>query len=151
MERVQLIVFEMDGKEFGMDAKLINGIVRTKRCKIQQTSGMPQEFAGMINIQGNVSYILNLRSKLNLEDKPVTEESKILMTYANDLPVGCVVDEIKDVVYFDAEEITRIADYGSSMGFDYISAIGTIGERRIMILDSGRLLAEIEMRQAVNT
>jgi purine-binding chemotaxis protein CheW len=151
MERVQLVVFEMDGKEFGMDARLINGIVRTKRCKIQQVPNMPREFEGIISLQGNVSYILNLRNKLNLENKPIKEESKILMAYANDLSVGWVVDEIKDVVYFDAEEITRVTDYGSSMGFDYIDAIGTIGERRIMILDSGRLLAETGMRQAVNT
>lgn len=151
MARVQLVVFEMDNREFGIDASLINGIVRTKRCKIQQTPGISREFEGLINIQGNISYILNLRNKLKLENKPIKEESKILMATANDLPLGCIVDEIKDVVCFDAEEITRVADYGMSMGFDYINAIGTMGERRILIVDADRLLAETNMRQAVNT
>lgn len=150
MERIQLIVFELDGKEFGIDASLINGIVRTKRCKIHKTPGMPREFEGTVILQGNVSYILNLRNKLNLENKPANEESKILMAYANDLPVGCIVDEIKDIVLFDEQEITPVPDYGIGMGFDYIDAIGNLGERKIMILDSGRLLAETGMRQVVN-
>lgn len=151
MERIQLIVFEMDGKEFGMDATLVCGIVRAKRCKIHKTPGMSRDFEGTMTLQGNVNYILNLRHKLNLENKPVEEESKILMSYANDLPVGCIVDEIKDIVLFDKEEITPVSDYGIGMGLNYIDAIGNLGEREIMILDSQRLLADTGMKQAVNT
>lgn len=142
MSRVQLVVFDMDGQEFGIDARLISGILRAKRCNIQKDSSMPKEIEGRITLRGNVSYVYNLRYKLNLENTPIKEESKIIIACTNDMPIGCVVDEIKDIVYFDEEEIEQPICLETSGETQYIDGIGRVGERRIIILDFDRLLVE---------
>lgn len=146
MSRVQLVVFDMDGQEFGIDARLISGILRAKRCNIQKESSMPKEIEGRITLRGNVSYVYNLRYKLNLENTPIKEESKIIIACTNDMPIGlgCIVDEIKDIVYFDDEEIERPICLGTDGETRYIDGIGSVGERKITILDFDRLLAEVE-------
>lgn len=144
MSRVQLVVFDMDGQEFGIDARLISGILRAKRCNIQKDSSMPKEIEGRITLRGNVSYVYNLRYKLNLENTPIKEESKIIIACTNDMPIGlgCIVDEIKDIVYFDDEEIERPICLETGEEIPYIDGIGRVGERRIIILDFDRLLVE---------
>ncbi|WP_094603975.1 hypothetical protein SPSIL_044000 [Sporomusa silvacetica DSM 10669] len=144
MSRVQLVVFEMDGQEFGIDARLINGILRAKRCNIQKVPSMPKEIEGRISLRGNVIYGYNLRYKLNLENTPIKEESKIIIASTNDMPIGCIVDEIKDIVYFDDEEIERPICLETGGETQYIDGIGRVGERRIFILDFDRLLVEAE-------
>ncbi|TWH45401.1 chemotaxis protein CheW [Sporomusa sp. KB1] len=144
MSRVQLVVFDMDGQEFGIDARLISGILRAKRCNIQKDSSMPKEIEGRITLRGNVSYVYNLRYKLSLENTPIKEESKIIIACTNDMPIGlgCIVDEIKDIVYFDDEEIERPICFETGEETPYIDGIGRVGERRIIILDFDRLLVE---------
>lgn len=142
MSRVQLVVFEIDGMEFGIDARMINGILRAKRCTIEKDPDMPQDMEGMIKVQGNISYIYNLRYKLKLKGRPIQEESKILIATANDMPVGCIVDEIKDIVYFDEDEIEQVSCGDTGVEICYVDGIGRVDERKIIILDSDRLLAE---------
>jgi len=146
MSRIQLVVFDMDGQEFGIDASLISGILRAKRCNIQKEPSMPKEIEGSITLRGNVSYVYNLRYKLNLENTPIKEESKIIIACTNDMPIGlgCIVDEIKDIVDFDEEEIEWPICLKTGGETQYIDGIGRVGERSITILDFDRLLVEAE-------
>jgi purine-binding chemotaxis protein CheW len=141
MANMQLVIFEINDSEYGIDALSINGILRSQKYKIQKIPGLPCEIEGMINLRGQVSYIFNLRNKFGLGEMANTEESKFIMLNINDHVVGCIVDEVTDIVHFNDEEIQPAPTICSTLALNYIKGIGKVDERMIIILDPAELLS----------
>ncbi|MBP2664691.1 MAG: chemotaxis signal transduction protein [Firmicutes bacterium] len=78
MASIQLVIFDIDGSEYGIDALTVNGILRAQKYKIQKIPGLPREIEGMINLRGQVNYIFNLRNKFGLEEISNAEETKFI-------------------------------------------------------------------------
>ena len=92
MASIQLVIFEIDGSEYGIDALTVNGILRAQKYRIQKIPGLPREIEGMINLRGQVNYIFNLRNKFGLAEMTDAEDSKFIMLHIAGQVVGCIVD-----------------------------------------------------------
>lgn len=79
MATIQLVIFELYGEEYGIDALAVNGILRPQKFHIHKVPGMPEVIEGMIDLRGNVNYIFNLGTKFGLNKTCLTEESKFIM------------------------------------------------------------------------
>ena len=73
MAHIQLVVFELNGEEYGVDALAVSGILRPQKFKIYKVPGLPDVIEGMIDLRGQINYIFNLGIKLGLK-KTVIEE-----------------------------------------------------------------------------
>lgn len=144
MANIQLVIFEIDGSEYGIDALTINGILRAQKYKIQKIPGLPREIEGMINLRGQVNYIFNLRNKFGLGEMTNAEESKFIMINIDGHVVGCIVDEVTDIVHFNDEEMQAAPTLSSKTTLNYIKGIGKVDERMIIILDPAQLLSVVE-------
>jgi purine-binding chemotaxis protein CheW len=132
---IQLVVFALDKEEYGIDISMIHGILRAKKFKIQTLPGTDSAVEGMINLRGRVNYIFNLRTKFNLMKKEILEESKFIMLNVNGSTTGCIVDEVTDIVKLDDDEIQLAPDFINSCNSNYITGIGKLEDRMIIILD----------------
>jgi len=141
MASIQLVIFDIDGSEYGIDALTVNGILRAQKYKIQKIPGLPREIEGMINLRGQVNYIFNLRNKFGLEEISNAEETKFIMLNVDGQVVGCIVDEVTDIVHFNDEELQAAPTLSSSLSISYIKGIGKVDERMIIILDPVQLLS----------
>ena len=141
MASIQLVIFDIDGSEYGIDALTVNGILRAQKYKIQKIPGLPREIEGMINLRGQVNYIFNLRNKFGLEEISNGEETKFIMLNVDGQVVGCIVDEVTDIVHFNDEELQAAPTLSSSLSISYIKGIGKVDERMIIILDPVQLLS----------
>jgi purine-binding chemotaxis protein CheW len=138
---IQLVVFELDGKEYGIDVSAVNGILRTRKFKVQTLPGTDKSIEGMINLRGNVNYIFNLRTKFNLEEKETSEENKFIMLNAYNSTIGFIVDEVTDIIKFNDKEVQPAPTFIMNSNNNYFLGIGQIEERMIMILDPEKLFA----------
>jgi len=136
----QIVIFEIDGSEYGIDALAVNGILRAQKYKVQKVPGLPNIVEGMINLRGQVNYIYNLRNKFGLPEMPDKEENKFIMLNVDDHVVGCIVDEVTDIVHFNEEELQAAPAIASSLNVSYIKGIAKVEERMIIMLDPVRLL-----------
>lgn len=141
MASKQLVVFEMDGEEYGIDVSAINGILRYKKFPVKKLPSLPPVIEGVINLRGNVNYVYNLRKKFQLPDKAIDIESKIVMLYVEDQIVGYIVDEVTDIVHIPEENIEQSPTFITSIQGEYISGFGKIDERIIVILDTEKISA----------
>jgi len=141
MASIQLVIFDIDGSEYGIDALTVNGILRAQKYKIQKIPGLPREIEGMINLRGQVNYSFNLRNKFGLEEISNGEETKFIMLNVDGQVVGCIVDEVTDIVHFNDEELQAAPTLSSSLSISYIKGIGKVDERMIIILDPVQLLS----------
>ena len=137
---IQLVVFTLDKDEYGIDVSAVNGILRTKKVTIQSLPGTDKAVEGMINLRGQVNYIFNLRNKFNLMEKEISDESKFIMLNVNDSTTGCIVDEVTDIVKLNDNEI-QLAPTFIQGNNNYITGIGKLKDRMIIILDPQKIFA----------
>lgn len=149
---IQLVIFELDNKEYGIDVAAVNGILRARKFKIQTLPGTDKSIEGMINLRGNVNYIFNLRTKFDAIDKEISDESKFIMLNANNSTVGCIVDEVTDIVKLNDDQI-QVAPNFISGNDNYILGIGKLEDRMIIILDPEKIFNKefATLQEAVNT
>ena len=139
---IQLVVFALDEEEYGIDVSAVNGILRAKKFKIQGLPGTGNAVEGMINLRGKVNYIFNLRSKFNLIEKEISEESKFIMLNVNGSTTGCIVDEVTDIVKLNDDEVQSAPGFINSCTTNCITGIGKIDDRMIIILDPEKIFME---------
>ncbi|ODA42289.1 chemotaxis protein CheW [Desulfosporosinus sp. BG] len=139
---VQLVVFELDNKEYGIDVLAVNGILRARKYKVQNLPGTDKSIEGMINLRGNVNYIFNLRIKFDLINKEISNESKFIMLNVNKSATGCLVDEVTDIVKLKDEEVQSVPSFLSVGNENYITGIGKLEDRMIIILDPQKMFAQ---------
>lgn len=144
MANIQLVVFELAGNEYGIDALAVNGILRAKKFKIRQVPGLPTFVEGAIQLRGNVNYIFNLRTKFGVEDCSIGSESKFIMLNVGSSIAGCIVDEVTDIIKFDMSEIEPLPTFTKNEDTAYIQGIGKVDDRIIILLDSQKLLSTDE-------
>lgn len=144
MANIQLVIFEINGSEYGIDALTVNGILRAQKYQIKKIPGLPRIIEGMINLRGQVNYIFNLRKKFGLEAIADAEENKFIMLNIANQVVGWIVDEVTDIVHFNEEELQSTPTLSSNLSVSYIKGIAKVDERMIIILDPVQLLSTTE-------
>lgn len=148
---IQLVIFELDEKEYGIDVAIVNGILRARKFKIMTLPGTDKCIEGMINLRGNVNYIFNLRSKFNLVEKEISDESKFVMLNSGNSTFGCIVDEVTDIVKINDDQVQLPPSFISSGDENFITGIGKIEDRMIIILDPMKIFsAEFATLQGVS-
>jgi purine-binding chemotaxis protein CheW len=143
--RIQIVVFEIDDTEFGIEASVVNGIIRTNKVHLQAVPGTLGSMEGMISWRDKVRYVFNLRNKLKLTNKALNDDSKIIMVHANELMIGCLVDEVTDIVLFNSEELEPAPPFIQESESKFITGIGKVEDRLIIMLDIAKLLAGVEL------
>lgn len=136
----QFVVFALSNQEYGIDVSTVNGILRSKKFTIKTIPGTSKVVEGMVNVRGQINYIINLRYKFGLEHKVIDEESKLIMLNVNEANTGCVVDEVTDIVKLEDADIQLAPAFVSGINTKYIRGIGKLEERMIIILDPRNIL-----------
>ncbi len=122
MAHIQLVVFELNGEEYGVDALAVSGILRPQKFKLHKVPGLPDVIEGMIDLRGQINYIFNLGIKLGLTKTVITEESKFVMLNIQNAVAGCIVDEVTDIVTISDEQIQQQPEFVLNLSAVQISA-----------------------------
>jgi len=138
---IQLVIFELDSEEYGIDITAITGILRARKFNVQTLPGTDKSIEGMINLRGNVNFIFNLRSKFNLIEKKISDESKFIMLNAHNSTIGCIVDEVTDIIKLNDDQVQPAPNFASGVNANYITGIGKFDDRMIIILDAEKIFA----------
>ena len=63
----------------------------------------------------------------------------------SDRVVGMVVDSVSDVIQLSGEQIREAPQFGASMNTDYITGLGTVEQRMLILLDIVKLMTSSDM------
>lgn len=132
MAEQQYVVFKLGKEEYGIDIMNVKEIgPYQESVKVPNT---PDFIEGIINFRGKVIPIVNLEKRFNLEDNGVTNDTRIIIINLKDKQVGFVVDEASQTVRLDDEDINPAPDIISSVDRRYITGVGKLDEKRLLIL-----------------
>ncbi len=140
LDEEKLVIFKLGAEEYGIKIDHVQEINRiTTITKIPRA---PHHIEGIVNLRGNVIPALDLRKLFGLEDKQVTDSTRIIIVDVNDKRTGIIVDSVTEVVNFEKDLIEPTPDILSNgIDSDYIEGVAKLSDTRmIMILDLGRVL-----------
>lgn len=98
------LIFGLNGMRYGIPLSSIKEVIAM--CPITPIPRVPKFYRGMINLRGQIISVLDLRLKLNLEAKTVEpKKTSIIISHVGDILVGCIVDEVIEVVGYTEDQI----------------------------------------------
>lgn len=135
------LTFGVSGEEYGLGIAYVTEIVGMQ--KVMQVPDVPAFIKGVINLRGKVIPVMDVRRRFDMEEKPYTERTVIIVLDVGAVPIGLVVDNVSDVLEIPPSQIDPAPKFGSGRSHDsLIRGLGKSGDRVAVILDIRRLVGE---------
>jgi len=142
-ELLQLVSFKIGEAEFGVDILHVQEI--NKMMELTIVPNTPPFVEGVVNLRGRIIPVLNLRSRLGLELKEYDSETRIIVVEMEDKTIGFIVDEVKEVLRIPKNITEQPPDVVTGVDSEYITAIGKLEDRLIILLDLSKILSKSEI------
>jgi len=148
---IQVVIFRVGGQEFAFNVFHVQRILRYEKPAALPKA--PAFLEGVLQVQGQVVPVVDLRRRFELRDAPLREETRTMVLEADGLLVGVVVDAVLEVLRVAATAVSAPPPVVKGLAADYIQGIITLGARTVILLQTARLLTSSERiaLQAVHT
>lgn len=144
VETKQYIVVQLGNEKYGIDIGYVDNIVRMQ--KITRVPKVQTYFKGIINLRGEIVPVMSIRKKMGLEDDVITGKSRIIILKVEEKgSLGIVVDEVKEVVTLNTEEVDKSAVNAKSVKDNFINGVGKNGEELISLFEINAIIDEKDM------
>lgn len=141
VEMIQFIVIRLGEEQYGIDIRNIDTITRMQH--ITRVPKMPGYLKGVINLRGVVIPVVSMRLRMDLEPDVITKSTRIIvLKLEQEGKMGFLVDEVKEVVSLDTEEIEKIADSTKEGKANLINAVGKHNGELISLFDLNAISLE---------
>lgn len=141
-ETKQYIVVRIGNEQYGIDIQYIDNIVRMQR--ITRVPKAQRYFKGVINLRGEVMPVMSIRLKFDLDDDEITGKTRIIiLKLDSQSTVGILVDQVKEVVTMEPENIEKIQS-GPEHKSAYLYGVGKHNGELISLLNIVNVIADID-------
>ena len=123
-ELIEVVEFTLGGKRYALDIQLVREIV--VMMPITPIPRAPEFISGVLNLRGEITYIINLNKLLDVEDPEIRKDQKIIVFVpgaAKKNNVGIIVDNVSSVFQVPQTDIEKMADGGSSKVSGFVKGI----------------------------
>jgi purine-binding chemotaxis protein CheW len=139
----EFLTFALGSEEYGVD------ILKVKEIRgydaVTRLPDAPDYIKGVINLRGTIVPVVDMRLKFRLERAEYTALTVMIVLNVADRVVGMVVDSVSDVVQLSAEQVRAVPEIGATIDRQFLTGIGTLDERMLILFDIERLMASSEM------
>lgn len=140
-DATQFIVIKLGDEQYGIDIKYIDNIVRMQH--ITRVPKVDAYLKGVINLRGEVIPVMSLRIKMGLEPDEETKSSRIIILKIEQQgTIGVIVDEVKEVVTLENEQIDKIAYDSRDEKDNFLCGVGKYEGGLISLLDLNSVVLE---------
>ena len=139
----ELLTFTLGSEEYGIDILKVQEI--RGYDAVTTIANSPEFIKGVINLRGIIVPIVDMRIKFNLGNVTYNELTVVIILNIANRVVGMVVDGVSDVIALTAEQIKAAPEFSGAMDTQYITGLGTVDDRMIIIVDIEKLMTSRDM------
>jgi purine-binding chemotaxis protein CheW len=139
MSARQIVVFGIDGEEFGVDIMQVSII--EKGMEIFKIPNTPDFIEGVVNLRDKVITLLNLRKKFGFASRDLDENTRFIIVKEGTNSFGLIVDEVKEILAIDETSIEKAPQTLGKLSGEYITEIIKTDSRIILLLNLNSLLS----------
>lgn len=154
---MQYLTFTLNGSIYAVQVLQVREVLGYQE---PQTLPCPDPvIAGLIRSRGQSISVVNLRRKFDFPDAEPTKETRIIVIevdsvseYSNSqgqLVFGAIVDSVNQVIDIDSSLEEPPPEVGSSIAADFISGIGQLDNRFVIMLNIDKVLTFDEINPAL--
>ncbi|MFB1098568.1 chemotaxis protein CheW [Terribacillus sp. JSM ZJ617] len=151
VQDVKVIVFQLKNEEYAVPVTQVGSIEKMEH--ITRVPNTESFIKGVINMRGVVTPIVDLRSRLGLEETPVDENTRIIIVDLDDTSIGLIVDAANDVLDIPVDKIEEAPQVIGAINIDYIDGVVKLEDRLVILLDLRKVLKfhEIEAIKSIES
>ncbi|SAK46796.1 chemotaxis protein CheW [Caballeronia fortuita] len=139
----EFLIFNLGQEQYGIDILKVQEI--RGYDAVTRVANAPAFIKGVINLRGVIVPIADMRLKFELERAVYDDQTVVVVLNVAGRVVGIVVDGVSDVQTLTPEQILPAPEFNSTLNTDYITGIGTIDDRMLILIDIERLITSEEM------
>jgi purine-binding chemotaxis protein CheW len=151
----QFLVFQL-GEAYGITVQNVVEVLEVKVEDVTRIPRTPKYMTGIINNRGKLVPIINLRLQLGMEPlapvKPLA--SIVILTFpfkGEEIGLGILVDSVKEVTEFTANEIEPKPRLGTRVQTEFIRGMGNKNGQFTILLDIERIFNIETLARLQNT
>lgn len=149
----QYLTFLLGGEMYAIGILNIKEII--EYGSLTTVPMMPGFIRGVINLRGAVVPIVDLAARFGRDSTNVTRRScNVIIEVEHDGQkhnVGIVVDSVSEVLEIPAAEIEPPPTFGARIRADFISGMGKVGGKFVIVLDLAKVLSVEELAVLAQT
>jgi len=139
----EFLTFVLGEEEYGVD------ILRVQEIRsydvVTRLPDAPDYIKGVINLRGIIVPVVDMRLKFRLAKAEYNALTVMIVLSVGGRVVGMVVDSVSDVVQLAGEQIRAVPEIGATIDRQFLTGIGTLDERMLILLDIERLMGHETM------
>ena len=139
----ELLTFTLGSEEYGIDILKVQEI--RGYDAVTTIANSPEFIKGVINLRGIIVPIVDMRIKFGLGNVTYNNLTVVIILNIANRVVGIVVDGVSDVIALTAEQLKAAPEFSGTMDTQYITGLGTVDERMIIVVDIEKLMTSRDM------
>lgn len=151
VELNKFLTFTLGEESYGIPILNVKEIIGM--MDITHVPSMPKFIKGIINLRGKIISVMDLRLKFGNESREYNDRTCIIVVEMEFLDrirlTGLVVDAVSEVLFINNEDIELPQACFGNTNQDYLTGIGKVKDKVIMLLEPTKMLSteEKEMLQ----
>ena len=139
----EFLSFRLGSEEYGIDILKVQEI--RGYDAVTRIANTPEFIKGVINLRGTIVPIIDLRIKFGLGEPSYDEFTVVIILNVAARVVGVVVDSVSDVLTLTDAQIRPAPDFSAALETQYVTGLGAIDERMLILIDIERLIGSRDM------
>ena len=139
----EFLVFTLGDEEYGIDILKVQEI--RGYDQVTRIANTPEFIKGVTNLRGVIVPIVDLRVKFAQSGVEYNDNTVVIVLNLEKRVVGIVVDGVSDVLSLTQEQIRPSPEFAVTMSTEYLTGLGALGDRMLILVDIEKLLNSDEM------
>jgi purine-binding chemotaxis protein CheW len=145
----QYLTFFIRGEEYAVRILRVKEIIEYE--SVTRVPTTPVHVRGVINLRGTVLPVIDLAAKFGHGDSEATRTTCVIVAETKldggVLVVGLLADSVSSVIDIAASAIEPPPSFGTNIRVDFLTGMGKLEGRLVLILDLDRILTPLELEQ----
>lgn len=135
----QLVVFKLNTETYGIEIFRVNEIIRLR--DITPIPRTEDHIRGLVNLRGKTIPVVDLHARFDLSEAVDSDSTRIIVVESESGNVGVVVDEVKEVITIQCDQIEQTPALVASVSADFVRGVAMQAGQLITLLDLDKALA----------
>ena len=142
---LQIVGFRIGDETYGVRISAVREIVRVPA--ITAVPNAPDYIEGVINLRGKIIPVMDLRKRFGIKDVEPNKKNRILVVELENKVLGLIVNSASEVLKIPPADIEMPNTMFQEGEVSYVTGVGKLHGRLVILLDIGKLLQRGELRR----
>ena len=142
---LQVVGFRIGNETYGVRIGAVREIVRVP--EITSVPSAPDLIEGVINLRGKIIPVMDLRKRFGQTEVSHDKKNRILVVELENKLIGLIVNAASEVLKISPSEIEAPSTVFAEGESSYVTGVGKLKGRLIILLDITKLLHRPEFKR----